>query len=236
MRSLTVGFDLVHEIADLMRTELGNVVFRHVHPIDMHSPSPHGQQLTSTDDLSKVPGWELRLLALVGWADQHEGHALVVHLHQYLPTSVRFNPSDEEPANLGVVAEQVVARLDNECWPRIRWKALAAQLPWVMALLLIAAWVWVLAVERPPASVAVFGSLVTLALMPVAAWTQTWLRGKFTRLTAAYALEPGTRIRTVTRHDLRLDRAQRRRALALAVFTGALGVVGTLLVQHWTGR
>lgn len=107
----------------------------------------------------------------------------------------------------------IADRLDAEGRPRLYWQRWIDGLPWLLVALLIASWMWLIIDERPSPSFAVLSTLLTLlAAIPAHRLGQS-LRGH------AGLRFPGHVIRTISRAELRAQRANRRADLKLALMT-----------------
>lgn len=195
------------------------------------------------DDLESAPDWErsqLRLMAgrmVPGGGGQTVLGSLVdVDLRRNICSAVnfhRFDPASGDPApavDPARLAHEIADKLIRDGRPRVRWRPVSWVLPYAVPLLLVGCWVWFCWADRPPLSL----GLVGLLLLPV-----TWMVAYYTAGLVRQRQPnpwPGNRIRTVSRADLRVERANRHASLKLAAYTVPLGAVAGGLAQWYFTR
>jgi hypothetical protein len=101
----------------------------------------------------------------------------------------------------------------DEGKPRPHWKPLIPRLPVLGAVIAAVCWIWYCVGEHPPVSLAIVGSLLVALCGIMATDLQSRL---IARTGPAF---PGHRIRTLSRQDLRNQRADRHANLRVAAYT-----------------
>ncbi len=209
IRSLVLDHDTVRDLYAIISEHIGGAELIYVHPSG-------GEAVLDIEDLHDAADWQLRRLILRGKGAH--GWGVTVNLRQGTDPYIQMH--DRTDPRLHDLERQVTEVLLADGKPRARWKPLAMRLPQVAALLLLACWIWVMAAERPPISVALVGTLIVV-LACVMSWDYYARNGKL----LAEQWYPGHRIRPMSRQEVRTRRADRNanaKILAMSVPSGAL--------------
>jgi hypothetical protein len=151
-------------------------------------------------------------------------NGVVVDLRFGQQPTVMSNGIDDD------LMRMLVARLEAEERPRLYWQRWIEGLPWLLVLALVGSWAWFVLAERPATSLTVFGAMVSV-ISGLGAY-ELW-----TRLRRRVGLRfPGHVIRTISRTELRAERASRRADLKLALVTVPAGAFVGAIAQWLLSR
>jgi hypothetical protein len=213
MRSMVLEPDTVQEVAAMVQHHFGEV-YVCFHPnrgaADGAVPNRMDPSIGQLDlnQLASEADWRLRRLAI------HGSSPFVVDLRAGIRPTISFQEGEPGAREL---AERIFERLNNEGRALVIWSRFFAAIPLAAVLVLVGSWVWFVAMNRPPVSLALAGSLVVL-------FAGTTGRAQYRSLQNRAGMSyPGHRVRTLNREDIRLRRADRHANLRIGVITAIAG-------------
>ncbi|MGY0388187.1 hypothetical protein ACWZJV_14560 [Nocardioides sp. WG-D5] len=204
VRSMVLEPDLIAELAQLVAERTGHSELR-AGPIG--DPSEGPSEIVAAENIRTLPTWQLTRLVLHGGTTGEGGPIFVDFRYGTQPVIIANEPGDRR------LMTEIADRLDAEGKPRINWHRLLGVMPWLICVVIVAAWVGVIAAERPGPSWIVFGSLVAV-VMSASSWHMTAALER--RLRPGW---PGHLIRPMSRAEVRAHRASRRAGLKQAAIT-----------------
>jgi hypothetical protein len=217
IRSLTLERETVLEVLALVRKEIPTAALRAY----LLGPGSVPLEDVAVDEnrFQEAPDWQRRSVLL-----RDEAGSFVIDLREGQQPNVIYNNTAMAP-----VAAKAIELLYASGRPRPRWKNTLQWLPYVGVVLLVGVLAWLLVADWPGTPLAIFLALVAAlasgSAMPIAARTRA-------KVGLGY---PGHRIRTMSREEFRRHRLDSRRDIKVALLTGAISIIGTLVVTRLVG-